>query len=231
MGMRHINGSDVSPHEIQERKLADELLWFGRLLEHHAGTDPNADRILDVSDTALHYGHTRRPYWRAVEAFEAKHRRELDAILRLDISQILASDFHDRFGQLFLITQRMNTDEPIEQFDVDLRRYQEEIARMIHELKHLVSERTSEPMTLQQARGHAHSSIIARAWDSGGRLALLKQGTTLPIVEDDGSLNGHSKAAVLEVGTPEKEHRQETIATPRWSPLASLLAAKSNSLA
>jgi hypothetical protein len=226
MGMLHINGSDVSPHEIQERKLADELVWFGRLLEHHAGTDPNADRILDVSDTALHYGHRKRPYWKSVEAFEAKHRRELDAILRLDISQILASDFHTRFGQLFLITQEMSTDEPIEQFDVDLRRYQEEIARMIHELKHLVSERTPEPMTLKQARGLEQSNIIARAWDQDHQLALVKQATTLPVVESDGTLNGHSKAAILEVGIPRRGQKPETAMPSRWSPIASLLASK-----
>lgn len=224
MGMLHINGSDVSPHEMDERVLADELIWMERLLKHHAGQDESADRILNVADDALRYGNTRRPYWQSVEAFMAKHKAELDRVLQMDISQTLLADFRLRFAELFQSINRMHTQEPIEQFDVEFRQYLDTIASMIHELKYLASEKGAN-ISLEQARMAARSSIVARAWDPEHRLSLVKQGTVVSNVEEDGSLEGDSKAVILEIGKIKKGDRlRETRQGGMWF-LPSLLRA------
>jgi hypothetical protein len=200
MEMRHINGDSVPQHELEERVLADELIWMGRLLEHHAGRDENADRILNVADDALHFGNTRRPYWQAVDAFMARHRDVLMEVLRMDASRVLIADFRTRFEDVFVALQKVRSDETIEEFDTEFRQYLAEIAAMMHEMKHLASEKGQQQMTLEEARLSARSSIVARAWDQGHNLSLVKQATVLPVVQDDGSLSGKSEPAILQIG-------------------------------
>ncbi|KKW39568.1 hypothetical protein A2454_02410 [Candidatus Peribacteria bacterium RIFOXYC2_FULL_55_14] len=200
MGMRHLDGTEVHSDELGGRILAGELVWMERLL-HYSGAEPEAGRVLTVTEDALRPGPMRRPYWQAVADFEARHCAELEAILSLDVARPLILSFRARFAYLFALAKELDTSEPIEEFDEEFQRYLDEIAAMIHELKYLVSERKPEGMTLQRAQELAESHVIARVWDSRRQLALVKQGTTLPIVETDGTLGeGRSRPAILEVG-------------------------------
>lgn len=207
MVMRHITGENVLPSELNDRVLADELVWMKSVLEHQPPDDNEAVRIRTLADDALHFGRNgteRLPYWQSVHAFTERYGKDMQKLLHLPTSRVLVADFQRRFHEVLLATQRLKTTEPIEQFDVEFRQYLADIADMMHEFKHLASEKGGTEVTLDEARLAANSAVIARAWDQDHNLTLVKHGTTLPVVLDDGSLEGRSTPVILELGTYQK---------------------------
>ena len=200
MGMRHLDGTEVHSDELGRRVLADELIWMDRLL-HYSGAEPEAGRILTVTEDALRPGSARRPYWQAVANFQERHRAELEAILHSDVALPLVESFRERFEWLFALAEELDTTEPVEEFDEEFQKYLDEVAAMIHELKYLFAEKNPDGMKVQQAQALAQSKAVARAWDAHHQLVLVKQVTTLPVMETDGTLGGgRSRPAILEMG-------------------------------
>ncbi|PIQ76753.1 hypothetical protein COU78_04135 [Candidatus Peregrinibacteria bacterium CG10_big_fil_rev_8_21_14_0_10_49_24] len=193
------------------------------LLEYQPEDDKESARIRSVADDALHYGRDRAPlpYWKSVHAFTERYGRDMQTILHLPTAQVLVVDFQRRFYEVLMLTQRLETTEPIEQFDVEFRRYLAEIAHMMHEYKQLASQKRCTEVTLEEARSEAHTAIIARAWDPDHNLTMIKQGTTLPYVQDDGSAEGRSKPVILELG----KFRVETNGVGKHGGMRSLLRA------
>jgi hypothetical protein len=203
MALHHIDGTNVSDEEVNDRILADNLLWLMQLLKHDS-TSAGVGDILSVADDALHYGSSigaKKPYRTAVHDFQARHPDEVDRLMKRDIIQDLVIDFTARISPILRSTSHMSASESIESVDVHVRQYMAEIAKRIHRVRWLSSQKRGEQIPLQQAREGVSSRIYARVF-SQTSLTAVRSFTSVPVINEDGSFGGrdHDNMVFLDVG-------------------------------
>ena len=187
MGLLHINGSAVSPEELEERKLADELLWLEKLLGCYADRDPNIARMVNIADDALHFG-AKMPYWQRVHRFRERHRGEILRTLRTGVNQKFDAAFHRRYGPLFDAIMRLQSNQSVEDYDVHLREYEAAVATAIHELLYYAGQRGLE-LSLDDGQRMTKGSVVSKEFDRG-RFSGFTHATTAPNVSDGGVIVG-----------------------------------------
>ena len=208
MALHHIDGTNVSDEEVNDRILADNLLWLMQLLKHDS-TSAGVGDILSVADDALHYGSSigaKKPYRTAVHDFQARHPDEVDRLMEQEITQGLVLDFRARISPILRSTPHMSASESIESVDVHVRQYMAEIAKRIHQVRWLASQKRGQQIPLQQAREGVSSRIYARVF-SQTSLTAVRSYTSVPVVNDDGSFGGrdHDNMVFLDIGDLGKE--------------------------